>query len=279
MERVEKLLESLLKKTSQTGEENRDPYGPVDVLHPSSAPARTYDSQSLYMSLVDDVLQQRPESNTSMPPPLSVLVSNSGTIASTGKGCPLGRIEKLRRQLAAMLPCQEDVDYLSDSSRGFWLIRRHMMPQILGIPDQDLHKPFDVSTVSVSHPMIVARLLLCVALCIQQLPPNIDLRRLRTKAPLLEMMENVIAFVTATVTSDDELIGSMEGIECLVLQGIYQVNAGNLRRSWLTFRRAVNVAQLMGLHNLPLKTSQEAPGLMETRRHYMWYQIMKGVWK
>jgi hypothetical protein len=93
------------------------------------------------------------------------------------------------------------------------------------------------------------------------------------------MMEKIVTTVTTIVTSDDELIGSMEGIECLVLQGVYHVNAGNLRRSWLTFRRAINVAQLMGLHRVSLKTSQEAADLMETSRHYMWYQIMKGVWK
>ena len=91
------------------------------------------------------------------------------------------------------------------------------------------------------------------------------------------MRENIITFVTTKVTSDDELIGSMEGIECLVLQAIYEVNAGNLRRSWLAFRRAINFAQLMGLHRVSLKTSQEAPDLTETRRHYMWYQIMRGV--
>lgn len=138
-------------------------------------------------------------------------------------------------RLAAMLPCQEDVDQLSDLSRAWWLIRRYIMPHLLKIPEDDLEKPFDVSFVSVSQPMTIARLLLCVALCIQQLPPNIDPRRLQTKVPLREMIENIITSVTAKVTSDDELIGGMEDIECLVLQAVYQVNAGNLRRSWLAF--------------------------------------------
>lgn len=151
------------------------------------------------------------------------------------------------------------------------------MPHLLGISENDFQNAFDAQTVSVSHPMIVARLLLCIALSIQQLPLKIDPRRLQTRVPLREMMEKIVTFVTAT--SDDKLIGSMEGIECLVLQTVYQVNAGNLRRSWLTSRRAINVAQLMGLHRVSLKTSQEGPDLTETRRHYMWYQIMRGVWK
>ena len=266
-----------MEKTSQSTEENRGHYGAGDILTPSSMPSTTYDSQSPFMSFFDDVLGQQTEANMSMPPPQSFSVSNSGLLASASKGRSIGRIERLRRQLAAMLPCQEDVDYLSDSSYGWWLIQRHILPHLLRIPDHDLGKPFDVSTVSVSNPMAIARLLLCVALCIQQLPPNIDTRKLKTKVPLQGMMEKIITFVSGTVTSDDELIGNMEGMECLVLQGIYQLNAGNLRRAWLTFRRAINVAQLMGLHRVSLKTSQEAPDVKETRRHYIWYQIMRSV--
>ncbi|OCL06582.1 hypothetical protein AOQ84DRAFT_343131 [Glonium stellatum] len=276
MGKVEALLEKLMEKVSQATEENRTPYGPVDVLTPSSTPATTHDSQPPFISLFDDVLGQQAEANVSMPPPQSVSASNSSTPANAGKGRPIGRTEKLRRRLAAMLPCQEDVDHLSELSSGWWLIRRHIMPHLLRIPEDDLQNPFDVSTVSVSQPMIIARLLLCVAICIQQLPPNIDPRGLQTKVPLREMIEKIITFVTAAVTSDDELIGNLEGIECLVLQGVYHVNAGNLRRSWLAFRRAINVAQLMGLHRMSLKASQEVPDLMETRRRYMWYQIVRG---
>jgi hypothetical protein len=154
------------------------------------------------MSLFDGVLGQQAEANTSMPPPQSVSTSS--------QGFPIGRIEKLRRRLAAFLRCQEEVDILSDTS-GWWLLRRHIMPHLLAVPEHsehDLQNPFDVSTVSVSQPMIITRLLLCVALSIQ-LPPNFDSRRFQTKVPLREMVEKVITFVTAAVTSDDELTGSI----------------------------------------------------------------------
>jgi hypothetical protein len=91
------------------------------------------------------------------------------------------------------------------------------------------------------------------------------------------MMEKIITFVTAAVTSDNELIGSIEGIECLILQTVYQINAGNLRRPWLIFRRAISVAQLMGLHRASLKTSQDMPDSKEARRYSLWYQIMREV--
>jgi hypothetical protein len=90
-------------------------------------------------------------------------------------------------------------------------------------------------------------------------------------------MERIVDFVTGTVISDDELTGSIEGVECFTLQGLYQIFAGNFRRGWLAYRKAINVAQLMGLHRVSLKTSQEATDPMEARRHYMWFQIMQEV--
>lgn len=285
MGRVEMMLEKLIEKVSAATEPERTSYG-IDVLTPSSTPATTYDSAAPYMSLFDEVLTRQAEANTApniskpygceMPPPT---MSNPATPATTcQKGfAPTTRLERLRRQLAAMLPCQEDFDYLSEMSQGWWLIRRHILPHVDKVPDHDFAKPFDVERVSTQHPMIIARLLLSVGLCIQQLPPDVDMRRLQTKVPLPEMMDKIMMTVSAKVTSDDELIGSMEGIECLILQGIFQVNAGNIRRSWLVFRRAVNVAQLMGFHRVSLKFRQEGPDMMETRRHYMWYQISKGV--
>jgi hypothetical protein len=92
-------------------------------------------------------------------------------------------------------------------------------------------------------------------------------------------MERNMSFIITNVTSDDELTGSVEGIECFVLQGLYQVMAGNFRRGWLAIRKAVNVAQLMGFHRVSLKTSQDSPDPMGTKRHYMWFQIIREVCK
>jgi hypothetical protein len=65
------------------------------------------------MSLFDGALGQPAEANTFMPPPQSISTSSQGFLT--------GRTEKLRRQLAVLLPCQEDVDILSDTS-GWWLV-------------------------------------------------------------------------------------------------------------------------------------------------------------
>jgi hypothetical protein len=150
-----------------------------------------------------------------------------------------------------------------------------MMPHLPEVPENDPFKLFNVSAASKGHPIAIARLLLCVAICFQQLPAGTDLRKLQTTSPVQELMETIIKFIFATVTSNDEMTGSVEGVECLALQGIYHVNAGNLRRAWLSFRKAIDIAQLMGLHRA--NPSKEIPDPMGTKRHHLWYQISKGV--
>ncbi|KAH8808042.1 hypothetical protein F5884DRAFT_674691 [Xylogone sp. PMI_703] len=77
--------------------------------------------------------------------------------------------------------------------------------------------------------------------------------------------------VQALVNADDELISSILGLECLLLQGLYHTNAGSLRRAWLAFRRALNVAQIMGFHRYNYSELPNAiPGAKE-----MWYHIVQ----
>lgn len=277
MERVEMLLEKFMQNVSRGTEHNRLAYDPAGVFNPLSTSATMNRSRPSFVSTFNNTLGQQPEVNTSTFPPQSAPVSDLSGSESTRNESLIGAFERLQQPLAAMLPCQEDVDFLTSMSHGWWLIQRHMMPHLLNPPEHDTENPFNVLAVSGNHPMVITRLLLCVAICIQQLPPKADLRQLRTTVPLREMMENNITFITTMVTSDDEMTGSMEGVECLALQGIYQTNAGSLRRSWLTFRRAINVAQLMGLHRVSSKTSQAMPDLEEAKRHYIWYQIMQAV--
>ncbi|KAF4773063.1 hypothetical protein HER10_EVM0001805 [Colletotrichum scovillei] len=52
----------------------------------------------------------------------------------------------------------------------------------------------------------------------------------------------------SSVTGNDQLTCSQEGLECLILETVFHTNAGNLRCAWMVLRRAIGLAQLMGLH-------------------------------
>jgi hypothetical protein len=202
---------------------------------------------------------------------------SDGYGAQAEASLPIGKLEILRQKLAAMLPCQADIDLLFSSSHGWWLIQQHMMPHLPDLTENDFHGLFDISEVSKGHPLAIARLLICVAICIQQLPPKLDVRKFQTPKPLRDMMCDIIDFLVQNVTSNDELMGNFEIIECLALLGIYEVNVGNLRRSWLSFRKAIAIAQLLGLHRVAANLSQEEFDLRKIKRHHLWYQISRGV--
>lgn len=97
-----------------------------------------------------------------------------------------------------------------------------------------------------AHPLVLAKRALQVLICIQQLPPSFDWDLLGIGAPITETMAR-LARASALVTTNDELIGYAEGIECLILQVCYQANCGSLRKAWMTARQALSLAQMMGV--------------------------------
>ena len=70
------------------------------------------------------------------------------------------------------------------------------------------------------------------------------------------------------VFKDDELAGTIDGVECMVLRAKYEGNHGRLRKSWLLFRHAISFAQLLGLHKR--MASPEGNKNQSLRRETLW---------
>ncbi|KAK3052363.1 hypothetical protein LTR09_006573 [Extremus antarcticus] len=90
------------------------------------------------------------------------------------------------------------------------------------------------------------------------------------------LMARLIKTVSRLVTSDDELVRSIEGIECIMIESMLSNNAGDLRRAWLANRRAMNIAQTLGLHvKFPLTAKYlEANTLDRINIRYMWDRLV-----
>lgn len=88
-------------------------------------------------------------------------------------------------------------------------------------------------------------------------------------------MERMSDLAIRLVTTNDELLGSIEALECVMIESVFQANIGNLRRSWLACRRAMNIAQLMGLNRAGHKAHYEA---LDPEASYhpqlMWFRIL-----
>ncbi|PGH11858.1 hypothetical protein AJ79_04655 [Helicocarpus griseus UAMH5409] len=99
-----------------------------------------------------------------------------------------------------------------------------------------------------SHPVLIARKLLMLGSFLQGIPAGAveELGRLSTN--YRQIMSSLVETASKLVTSEDDLVGSLEGIECIMIESMYHNNAGNLRRAWVTNRRAITIAQMMGIH-------------------------------
>lgn len=122
----------------------------------------------------------------------------------------------------------------------------------------------------------MARKLLMLGSFLQSIAPK-TIKELGAEGIRLdEIMTNAVEIVNRLVTSNDDLICSVEGIECIMIESMYQNNAGNLRQAWLTNRRAMGIAEMLRLHD---RNSRCATVLgVETRdridTEYMWLRLV-----
>ncbi|PLB52198.1 hypothetical protein P170DRAFT_350071 [Aspergillus steynii IBT 23096] len=127
-----------------------------------------------------------------------------------------------------------------------------------------------------THTVLIARKLLMLGSFLQGIPSTAvkDLRKLESEVS--HLMSCLIETASRLVTSDDDLVHSIEGIECIMIESMYHNNAGNLRRSWLLNRRAMTIAQMMGLHLGPSPSAK----MLDIETHdridpqYMWFRLV-----
>lgn len=273
LSKVETLLENLVEKISKSPAGGLQQLAPNNGLTPESIAAN--ETPSTHARPFRGASQSRERTSPSSTGPIGA-IRTSGGIRNSAGGYTTGKLAIIKRRLVAMLPGQADVDYMFSISYGWFLIKHHMLVYLPEGAETEPGGLFDISYTSKGHPLTIAKLLLCIAICIQQLPSDIDMRRVQTVIPLHQTMESITEYISSAITSDETLVSSVEGIECLSLQAIYQTNAGNLQRAWLGFRKAIDLAQLIGLHRVSLKPSTEMPGSSELKQN-LWAQIARGV--
>jgi|TARA_R110002003_G_scaffold357_8_gene19150 hypothetical protein len=108
----------------------------------------------------------------------------------------------------------------------------------------------DMAAIGRERSIIVARTLLHLAICINSLPPEFDQSRLANMWSLDATMQNYVTTVTTLITSSDELMLTLHGLETLLLLALYHMNSANLRHSWIIIRRGLSLAHLMGFHRI-----------------------------
>ncbi|KAL5094329.1 hypothetical protein Trisim1_006918 [Trichoderma cf. simile WF8] len=97
-----------------------------------------------------------------------------------------------------------------------------------------------------SNPILLARQMLLFVAGLQHLSPTKSIPGLTKHHHAI--MEQLADSAIRLVNSNDALLNTLEGLENLMFECFYHIDKGNIRRSWMTLRRAVMTAQLLGLH-------------------------------
>ena len=87
-------------------------------------------------------------------------------------------------------------------------------------------------------------------------------------------MRRLMTAATTWVTTKEEMQGTVESLICIMLEGVFETNCGNLRRAWIVYRRAMTVAQLMGLHRSAIPPLKRIDPEIDVKPEIMWFRIV-----
>jgi hypothetical protein len=175
--------------------------------------------------------------------------------------------------LTKLLPSASDLEVILEHSHEWWTIWKKMFPEITDSRCETIKQSVSHSLRS-EKPAELAKMMLCIAISVHQLPNTFDWSKLSIKEAPADMMERYIATVDKLVTSDDEIAATLDGIECMMLEAKYHINMGRPRRSWLLFHRALAFAQLLGIHRLAAQADKTSTDYQ--RSVHIWCHLVIG---
>ncbi|KAL2798999.1 hypothetical protein BJX66DRAFT_322497 [Aspergillus keveii] len=198
-------------------------------------------------------------------------LEGTSTTPSEASERATGKYDTLSRQLIAAWPSEDDLKTICSLPVGlstplYWAI----CTPYSGITGAEPPSPREMLQLPppCSHPVLIARKLLVLGTFLQGVLPS-TIRSLGSfEKTYRDIMTRVFDRAIRLVTTNDELTGSAEGIECIMMEAMYQNYAGNLHP----------VAQMLGLHrglSSPSMKFLEPETRARFRREYICFRLVQ----
>lgn len=139
-------------------------------------------------------------------------------------------------------------------------------------PRQILRRPTEAT-----HPVLVARNMLLLVTLLNSLPPTSVDAIPGLSVTHRAMKERLYNAATRLVTSSNDFMACLEGVESHLMEVMYLTNLGDMRRAWLVNRRAMDLARIMGLQTGRTTSAVvvlEPRTLDRIRPDYMWFRLV-----
>jgi hypothetical protein len=260
-----------------------------ELLPPSEATAVESDGDSTnHAPAVDDRLPKRHDGFDKVP--LLSIFSNDNlqqwTTENEPSASPFGnreyQVSERKSQVALALraaaPNIHDLTVLFEADQ-VWQVWQSAFPEVKGTDIGGAggnNIPCLLSRVSgvleSEDAIIIAKVLLCAAFCVQQLP--VDFEFTQTSLPFnYEAIQNQFLTPVENLLSQDEGCAcTLDGLQCMIMQTRIFINFGMPHKAWLVFRHAIGYAHLLGLHRQP----SNSPEPLARRKRGLWMKLWHG---
>ena len=219
-------------------------------------------------SLFDIAIRSDVEGPTEIAMNMTPGLSQYGGVEGTTE---TAKMDHIRNTLLSLFPSPEQLEAIMDSSHSWWLYWQLAFPEIFGFKEGQSLNDFVHQCKASGSVQKLSKGLLAVAISLQETSCDCDAKYNGTTAH--DYIAHFLATIDDLVLSNDDLAGTIDGIECMILQAKHESNNGRVRRSWINFRRAVSFAQLLGLH---VRSKATHPTDESIRRESIWKALYQG---
>ena len=185
---------------------------------------------------------------------------------------------KIRQALLPLFLNAELEDQILKSSY-WWGPWHQIFPMVFGVDGNvTSFREFILESKASGSVQKIARALLCLLLTLQESKGFDDYLQdhgmtsypwTNSNSQCGRNIEKTLKVVNKLVLADDELAGTIDGIECLSLLSKLESNKGRVRRAWIATRRGLLFSQLLGLHR---RSKTYAPEVAQ-RRESVWRAV------
>ncbi|KUJ11630.1 uncharacterized protein LY89DRAFT_654308 [Mollisia scopiformis] len=204
----------------------------------------------------------------------AMLIQDLDTLPRSALKTPRdNRFKSCMKTFRLLLPNADDLNTIFTTSQLFWKIWQKGQGLVFDPDPQNFDSvrsatSFIHGSMDSDNPARVAKAVLFVAFCIQQLPNNVVNNHTFLTADPEARSDSYILLADMLLSIGENSMPTIDGLECLDILAKLYMNMGKPRESWLSIRRAINLALLLRLHG--------SNGTTKARERNIWSHLWAG---
>ncbi|OAL42984.1 hypothetical protein IQ07DRAFT_616741 [Pyrenochaeta sp. DS3sAY3a] len=189
--------------------------------------------------------------------------------------CVIAEYRKLSEELVKAFPSQEDIDVFCKSNYLATFYCHQLFTKGADRPEHEaMHFVNEIAKIpdpTTTLPVQIAKRMIIFATFLQYFPPR---HSRGLKEHPASIMDRLVETAVRLVTTNEKIITCIDGLECIVLEGVFHSNNGSLRRAWLAFRKAMVIAQLMKIDQQKPIPAPASDASNQIRPMFLWFRIV-----